>query len=139
MPPKAQNKPIPGDLTIGPGYFDAFKNLTNAKFILDIPMNNKNSSTDTSVSFAQSAWNTIGADNIMALELGNEPSSYGKDYDPTQYAQDFQQYSDAIAQALGLSNSEPNFEAGAIGNLPGPQWNAYGLRACRSEDKLTRL
>jgi hypothetical protein len=125
VPTKAQNKPIPGDLTIGPGYFNAFNNFTNALFILDIPMNNKNSSTDTSVAFAQDAWKTIGGDNIEALELGNEPNSYGKGYDPSQYAQDFQQYSDAIAPALSLSNSEPNFYAGGLANLPSSAWNAY--------------
>jgi len=124
VPTHEQNKSIPGSLTLGPGYFDAFKSYAGAQYIVDIPMSNKATDVDTSVTIAQSAWETIGSENILMLELGNEPNSYGNSYDASQYATQFESFSTAVAQGLNLSTSEPQFLVGSLANLPSADWNA---------------
>jgi len=124
VPAHEQNKSIPGSLTLGPGYFDAFKNYAGAQYIVDIPMSNKATDVDTSVAIAQSAWETVGSENILMLELGNEPNSYGNSYGASQYATQFESFSTAVAQGLNLSTSAPEFLVGSLANQPTSDWNA---------------
>lgn len=97
-------------MTIGPSFFDSFNNI-EADYQLDIPMEKK-TDVDNSVAFTKQAWTTIGADNIVLLELGNEPNSYGTDYAPSDYATQFNTFSTAINSAIGISSDDPRWQVG---------------------------
>lgn len=81
------------------------------------------SDVETTTTMAQDAWNTIGKDNILAFELGNEPNSYAN-YEPSDYATQFQEYSDAVSKALGLSNDDPIYLAGGLSFPAVKEFNA---------------
>lgn len=84
---------------------------------------NAGSDTTTTTRMAQDVWDTIGSDNILAFELGNEPNSYNN-YDLSDYATQFQQYSSAISKALNVSNTDQIYLAGGLSSPAVGQWNA---------------
>jgi len=94
----------------------------------DIPMNNfqkgaSGSDVQTSTTMAQDAWKTIGSNNILAFELGNEPNSY-PNYAPSDYATQFQQYSNAVSKALNFSDNNPIYLAGGLSYPAVKDYNA---------------
>lgn len=95
----------------------------------DLPMNDfagiHGSDVNTTVTMAQDAWNTIGSNNIIAIELGNEPNSYSRDnYQISDYVTQFQQYSDAVSQTLGFSSNDPIYVTGDLSYPAVGNWNA---------------
>jgi len=90
----------------------------------DFAKGNKSSDVGTTTTMAEDAWKTIGSDNILAFELGNEPNSYPGTYEPSDYATQFQQYSDSINEALGLSSNDPIYLAGGLSYPALKEWNA---------------
>ena len=83
----------------------------------------KASDVDTTTTMAQDAWERIGSDNILAFELGNEPNSYAN-YEPSDYATQFEQYSDSISKALNFSNNDPIYLAGGLSYPALKEFNA---------------
>jgi hypothetical protein len=93
-------------VTFGPSYFKSFNNLNNVRWILDLPLAYDNLSS--TVTRAKSAVNTIGAGNIFALEIGNEPDYYpGVDraasYGPKQYVKEWSDFAEGVLNGLGIS------------------------------------
>lgn len=64
-------------LKIGPSYFEGFKNFPGAKYILGVPFASNNLSN--TIAFAKAGVQAIGADNLQAIEIGNEPNAYSGD------------------------------------------------------------
>jgi len=83
----------------------------------------KGSDVNTTTTMAQDAWKTIGSNSILAFELGNEPNSYAN-YEPSDYATQFEQYSDAISKALNLANNDPIYLVGGLSYPALKEWNA---------------
>ncbi|KAI6081206.1 hypothetical protein F4821DRAFT_249878 [Hypoxylon rubiginosum] len=63
-----------GGVTLGPSYFDAFKNWPGAKFEFMVPF--KNTSHSHTLKWAATGVDAIGIDNLYTLEIGNEPTFY---------------------------------------------------------------
>jgi hypothetical protein len=110
-PPSAdqQNGPLPHNMTIGSSFFESFKTLPRAKYIIDIPFAHGN--LTNAVAFAEAAYKVIGAENIYALELGNEPNNYANvsrpaDYTTLDYISEWTSWTNTISSSLGLSSSD---------------------------------
>lgn len=65
------------DMTLGAPWFDGFARLNNTKFILHVPLARKN--TTNAVAFTRKCIDSMGVENLLAIQIGNEPNLY-----PTQ-------------------------------------------------------
>lgn len=127
FPPGEADKNVPFGLRFGPSYFDSFANFPNAKYIVDIPMA-KGGSNNT-LNFARAAYNSIGADRIEQLEIGNEPNFYpGADrkhpYRPREYVKEWIRLANAVLEALGIDQNKPIFQAVALAS---PRYPVIGI------------
>jgi hypothetical protein len=68
-------------LTVGPSYFNAFKNFPNANFVLMVP--SYHDKLDNSIEWARKGLAAIG-DRLDAVEIGNEPN-FWKNFSVQKY------------------------------------------------------
>lgn len=116
MPIKGEDESgIPHNMTFGPSYFDAFATVPNARYVIDIPM--KKGDLQNSERFVKDAYRLIGADNIVALEIGNEPNNYGKSI--TDYVRQWKNWSAQILDTLGLNADTAIYQAVALSSETG--------------------
>lgn len=115
VPDGEKGKSIPKNMTLGPSYFDAFATIPNAKYVIDIPM--KKGNLQNSKLFAKAAYQKVGASNIEALEIGNEPNNYDKSKDA--YIKQWSNWSSEISTALGLGEDDKIYQAVAMGSETG--------------------
>ncbi|KAL1602679.1 hypothetical protein SLS60_006097 [Paraconiothyrium brasiliense] len=115
IPPGEENAGIPNNMTFGPSYFDAFATIPNAKYVVDIPM--KKNKLANSKAFAKAAYNKIGADNIVGLEIGNEPDNYG--LSKQVYVNRWKKWSAQMMQTLDLGEQKKIFQAVCLASQTG--------------------
>ncbi|GMF67990.1 unnamed protein product [Aspergillus oryzae] len=114
------NSGIPTHLKIGPSFFDLFANFPEAKYVIDIPMYHDNLSN--SILFAEAANKRIGASNIYAWEIGNEPDNYGNtgaDWNEKQFSEKWGNWSKAISKALNASLDSQTYQAVPLSSQTG--------------------
>ncbi|KAB8223197.1 hypothetical protein BDV33DRAFT_228660 [Aspergillus novoparasiticus] len=138
------NSGIPTRLKIGPSFFDLFANLPEAKYVIDIPMYHNNLSN--SILFAEAANKRIGASNIYAWEIGNEPDNYGNagaDWNEKQFSEKWGNWSKAISKALNASLDSQIYQAVALSSQTGvtgtpggdaDSWKIYQIKANETSD-----
>ncbi|KAB8202203.1 hypothetical protein BDV34DRAFT_228528 [Aspergillus parasiticus] len=117
---------IPMHLKIGPSFFDLLANFPDAKYVIDILMFHNDLSN--SLLFAKAANRLIGASNIYAWEIGDEPDNYrntGADWNEKQL-RNSQTY-----QAVALSS-----QTGVTGTPGGDadSWKIYQIKANEPSD-----
>lgn len=110
------------NLKLGPSYFDSFANIPQARYVVDIPLAKNNLSN--SLLFAKEAYRTLGASNIYALEIGNEPNNYPsnarpKGWSQANYAAQWNNWSGNISKALGISTDSKTYQAVALSSETG--------------------
>lgn len=121
-------------MTLGPSYFDSFANFPEARYIVDVPM--AKNDLNNSLLFVKEAYKTIGASNIYAFEISNEPNYPGhvrlEHWSMTDFASQWRNWSDNISKALELSKDSKIYQAIALSSetdvtgLPGgtnTSWN----------------
>lgn len=102
MPKAQEGKPIPKDLILGPSFFEGFSNFPGMKWVYSTPMVTENF-TDC-VSQASMAIESIGVNNLDALELGNEPDLYytqhlqPPSWDLEKYVSQWKRYAAAVSE-----------------------------------------
>ena len=115
----------------GPTFYEGFKNWPGTRWIYDVPFAKLNHTL--SLDQAKAAVDSIGLQNLEALELGNEVDLYtnpkqnvrNSSWSPAEYADQFHTYSDWLVNALKLPNG-PLFEVLTLSSAhPGAQWTAY--------------
>ncbi|KAJ5083921.1 hypothetical protein NUU61_008500 [Penicillium alfredii] len=116
------NQGIPRNMKIGPSFFESFRNIPDAKYVVDIPWAKENLSN--SLSFAQTAWKSVGSSNIYALEIGNEPDNYPgpdrpKGWTQKQFGEQWGKWSRAIADKLKIPVDGGMFQAVALASQTG--------------------
>ncbi|KAI1386621.1 uncharacterized protein F4822DRAFT_444963 [Hypoxylon trugodes] len=101
-----------GGVTIGPSFFDAFKNWPGAKFEFMVPF--RNASYSHSIEWAKAGMSKIGIDNLFTLEIGNEPNFYGWFQDPNGrvpgYVKRYTNLHDKLQDALPALNGKKIFQ-----------------------------
>lgn len=109
----------PTNITVGPGYFDAYKVLGgNARYIPSIPFADLN--LTNAEAYAKAAVQAAQIGNVYALEIGNEPNRYSSDgnrpsgWGPKAYIPQWIKYTDSVLKAVGLSTSAPEVQALAV-------------------------
>ena len=68
-----------GNTTIGPSFYSLFKNFPGAKYIFQVPLATKDLAS--SIEWTKAGIESIGIDNILAIEIGNEPNLYNGQFD----------------------------------------------------------
>ncbi|KAE8313097.1 hypothetical protein BDV41DRAFT_588419 [Aspergillus transmontanensis] len=138
------NSGIPTHLKIGPSFFDLFAKFPEAKYVIDIPMYHNNLSN--SFLFAEAANKIIGASNIYAWEIGNEPENYGNagaDWNEKQFSVKWGNWSKAISKALNASLDAKTYQAVALSSETGvtgtpggdaDSWKIYQVKANETSD-----
>ena len=98
----------PPYLSLGPSYFEAFKNFPDAKYIFMVPLAHRD--LNNSIEWARQGLEIIG-DRLQALDIGNEPDLY-RWFDLQTYVKHFVRFQNALAaefpQQLGQG---PIFQA----------------------------
>ena len=67
-------RPAFNDLIVGDSFFGSFQNIPNAQYIVNIPLGKRDDAN--AMAFAKSYWNTVGTNNMQAIQVGNEPDLY---------------------------------------------------------------
>lgn len=110
---------IPLKMILGPSYFDCFANI-DAHYLVNLPLRRVSKVEDT-VAVAKTAYAKIGVENVISMELGNEVNWYDKPkapYTPGMYAQQCDEFSAALAEALGFDVDRRIWTVGAILGAP---------------------
>ncbi|KAI0387943.1 hypothetical protein F5Y04DRAFT_286849 [Hypomontagnella monticulosa] len=107
--PATKFKPqMKGGVTIGPSFFDAFKNWPGAKFEFMVPF--RNTSHSHSWKWAEAGMDSIGIENLETLELGNEPNFYHW-FSVSEYAKRYITLHDNLKQRIPSLNNKKIFQA----------------------------
>lgn len=95
-------------LSVGPSYFEAFKNFPQAQFIFMVPLLHRN--LTNSLEWARQGLAAIG-DRLEALEIGNEPDLY-QWFNVSSYVKEYVQFQKALsAEFPDQLGSGPKFQA----------------------------
>jgi hypothetical protein len=112
-----------GVFSIGPRYFDVYENFEDAQIIVQAPLGNPISTSNT-LDFVWSAWNRLGqGDKVAAIALGNEVE-FIYESGAQAYVDNALLLQDSIVANLSLSGEAANiFEAGnsASGSMTTPK------------------
>lgn len=105
VPPAGQSPPqtVKPYLRIGQSYFSNFKNFPGAKYILMVPLAHYN--TQNALTWARQGLLQIGAKNLQAIEIGNEPDLYPafNATNATKYVNNFLKLEAAILKSLAFA------------------------------------
>jgi hypothetical protein len=98
----------PPYLSLGPSYFEAFKNFPGAKYIFMVPLAHRN--LNNSLEWAREGLGVIG-DRLQALDIGNEPDLY-RWFDLPTYVKHFTRFQNAlVAEFPKQLGQRPIFQA----------------------------
>ena len=96
------------EYTVGPSYFDAFKQFPNAAFTFQAPIGSMN--MENTMAYVNLSWNAINdPTRVKAIALGNEPNYY---LDAADYVSDSIKIQQQVTSAL--SPNVPMFELGDL-------------------------
>ncbi|KAK2806703.1 hypothetical protein FQN50_005697 [Emmonsiellopsis sp. PD_5] len=110
---------IPKNIEIGPSYMESFANF-DAQYVVDIPLAKEN--LNNSLLFIDHAYEAVGAENLYALEIGNEPNNYPgnvrpDDWSREEYVTQWRDWTARISGELGFEENSKVWQA--IGLAPG--------------------
>ncbi|KAK0638316.1 Beta-glucuronidase [Lasiodiplodia hormozganensis] len=123
------------NITVGSGWLDGFGQFSGDNVVWDLQVFLARKNLSNAVAFAKDCVDAIGAGNLNALEIGNEPDLYNAvgffpgqtdrpaDYGPEDYVAEFTEFADAIEGNVSALESGPNFQALAYSNLVADPWN----------------
>ncbi|KAI5455612.1 hypothetical protein BGZ63DRAFT_429703 [Mariannaea sp. PMI_226] len=129
--PPQQGAGIGQKFVFGPSFYEGIPNWKGTRWIYDVPFALQNH-TD-SYGEAKAAIDSIGLENLEALELGNEPDLYIKQgsrspgWGPQEYVANFNDYSTWLSSALDLPDW-PIYEALTLSAAhDGMNWSAQSV------------
>lgn len=133
-----------GDLTIGPEFWPLTQLLASANALWMPQISYTEWDYTQANEAAKSIISGIGAHNLAAIEIGNEPNFYGSTDPPAATAQEFSDRFQAIAsnitKAAGLPRSVrfagPDIGSETTGYIP---WSAADIFANTSYDDTNNL
>ena len=121
------------NITVGPTWMEGFTHIKNVSYVLEVPL--ARNQLNKTIAFTKAAVQSIGKNNLEAVEIGNEPDLYVgqgkrlKGYNLSAWVQEFLRYTDAISQNVDLPTG-PIYQAGAFAWDPGHSWSPYVLSLC---------
>ena len=135
-----------GFTTIGPSYWQLTKLFPEAKFMVQVPLANRNISE--AVEWAKAAVAGIGMEQIHSIQIGNEPDAYNNDFHgeggvflgPPKfqgkltnqtYVGNYTQYANAIRNVLALpTRFFTAFDVGQQVSNPAATGWLYDVKTC---------
>ena len=88
---------------LGKTYFKHLENYPNAQFSIQAPLNDGEVNQTNVLAYVQTAYNTIGADKVDAIALGNEVNFY--EDNASQYVEDAEAAQNDILDNVDLHNN----------------------------------
>ena len=110
----------PPYLSVGPDYFESFKNFPGAEYIFMVPLFHRN--LNNTLEWTRQGLSAIG-DRLQALEIGNEPDLYSW-FSVSKYVNEFVRFKKALSarfpEYLGNRTIYQGLDtsSGGAGNLP---------------------
>lgn len=107
------------NITLGPSWFEGFRNFPGVEWVYQVPLVYLNQTN--SIEGLKMAVSTIGAEDLFALEIGNEPDLYPAKWSPEEYASEWLAFDKAIRREVILPERRI-IQAGTIAGVGVGAW-----------------
>lgn len=95
--------------SVGPSFFQGYQQFPDNQITIQMRLG-KTEDLNNSLLFMQAAYKAVGANNLNAIEIGNEVSGYEDGYNISHYVSDFLKYEQALEQAIPTLPKGPIYQ-----------------------------